>query len=198
MKSITKKRSRTLSAIGMLLIAGAVLLTSASVILQKVASDKSRQTVSKIYSLIPDIQKGVMDDRMNVKMPLLEIDGYDFAGVIEIPAYNSALPVYGGWDKGKISFFPCLYTGSIYDGSLIIGGSGNAGQFDFMNIITEGDYVFITDMTGSRYSYIVTAIEITKDVSAQKLTSAEADLVIFARNTYSANYTVVGCTITAK
>ena len=126
-------------------------------------------------------------------MAAMEVDGMDFVGIVDIPAYGRELPVYGHWEAGKVSSFPCRYTGSIYDGSLIIGGSDNAGQFDFMKLITVSDPVHITDMTGARYSYTVTDIRITRDVSTGSLRGQNADLVLFARNTATLDYTLVLC-----
>lgn len=199
MKSIKGKRlTGILTVFGVALILGAVLLMVVSTAGQNSAMGKNREIVGEIYSLIPEVQNGVFDDRVNMQMPMLEIDGANFAGVIDIPVHGTLLPIYGAWDKNKVSSFPCRYSGSIYDGSLIIGGSDNEGQFDFMKWITGGDSVFVTDMTGSRYSYEVTEIVKTKDVSTENLASEEADLVLFARNTYSLDYTVVRCSRSGK
>lgn len=138
------------------------------------------------------------DDRIDVTMPMTEVDGLNFAGIIELPAYEALLPVYGTWDKNKVSDFPCRYMGSMYDGSLIIGGSDNVGQFDFMKVITDGDFVYVTDMTGARYAYVVTEIKKSKDASTDNLISKNADLVLFARNTYAFDYTIVRCVMQNK
>lgn len=192
-KATGKTLTRVLTVLGILLICGAVLTVVVSQVVQKKAAEKAEQIVSELRTLMPEIQNGVPDDRFHTAMPMLEIDGSNFAGIIEVPAYGTELPIYGTWDRGKVSQYPCRYFGSIYDGSLIIGGSDNAGQFDFMKIITGGDMICVTDVTGARYTYVVTDIEKTSDVTTENLTAGEADLVIFARNTYALDYTVVRC-----
>ena len=122
-------------------------------------------------------------------MPVLSIDGADFAAIIEVPAYSAKLPVYGRWDALKVSAYPCRYTGSMYDGSLVIG----MGESAVMQSISVGDAVYITDMTGLCYAYGVSDVIVTDDVSTEHLTSLDADLVLFARRSYSGEYTVVCC-----
>ncbi|MBQ8287930.1 MAG: hypothetical protein IJX76_04065 [Clostridia bacterium] len=88
----------------------------------------------------------------------VEVDGLNFCGIIEIPEYNRELPVYASWESDRVSHYPCRYTGSIYQNGLVIGGSDNSGQLDFMKRIVNDDTVCFTDMTGLRCSYTVTSI----------------------------------------
>ena len=78
---------------------------------------------------------------------------------------------------------------------LIIGGSDNEGMFDFMKLITGGDYVYVTDMSGACFSYRVSEIVQTDDPTPENLMGEDADLVLFAKNTFSFGYTVVRCKI---
>lgn len=145
-----------------------------------------------LYGLMPEIEQGFPDDRINMGMPSREIDGKNFSLVIDVPLYGASLPVCTGWNKGKsLNLYPCIYKGSMYDGSLIIGGSDAKGQFDFARIITGGDRIFLTDMTGLRYSYTVTDIERVKGIASLK----DADLILFTKNSYSFDYTVIYCNI---
>ncbi|MBQ2729623.1 MAG: hypothetical protein IJF69_02490 [Clostridia bacterium] len=160
---------------------------------KKMAEEKAKDIVVKMKDLMPECYDCVPDGRVDLSMASLEIDGENFCAIIEIPQYKKVLPVRSEWSKGEVSKYPCRYLGSIYDASLIIGGSDNEGQFDFMKNITIGDEVFITDVEGQRYSYTVCDIGKTDDVSTEKLTELEADLLLFARNSYSFDYTVVYC-----
>lgn len=180
------------------LILGIVLLVAAVaavVIWQSsitLAEKKCRETVDRLYDLMPEVKPAGWDDRVELGMPMLEVDGENYVGILEVLKYDSVLPVAAQWEPGRVSKHPHRYTGSVYDGTLIIGGSDNAGQFDFMKLITQGDTVQFTDVTGGRYTYRVTAIERTKDVSYENLKSQGA-LVLFARSTYALDYTVVRC-----
>ena len=194
-KSANKKITIILSCIGVLLILAAGALVLSTYLGGKRAHTNAKEIVSKMYSLMPDIKNGAPDDRSNVTMPMLEIGGENFVGIIEVPDFEKTLPIYGKWEPSSVTSYPCRYMGSAYDGSLIIGGSDNEGQFDFVKTISNGNNVFVTDTTGLRYKYAVTDINRTNDVSTENLTSQKADLILFARNTYSRDYTVIYCTL---
>ena len=188
-----RKFTRILLVLGVLLILGALLITVVPVVSGKIASSKNDGVLETVYSLIPEVRSGTFDDRVDVDMPSLEVDGEDYVGIIEIPMLEVHLPIRARWDSGKVSRSPCRFAGSIYDGSLIVGGSDHEDQFDFAKTISIGDAVFVTDMTGSRYTYKVTWVELTDDVSAENLASREADLVLFVRDSYSLEYAVITC-----
>jgi len=194
MKGFLKKRGALLLLIsGIVLMVGAVAGVVIHHFSVKNAGSQARKTVQTLYRLMPEVRPGVLDDRINVEMPALEVDGRDYVGIIEVLKYDRTLPIAAKWDAGAVDRFPCRYTGSIYDGTLIIGGSDNEGQFDFMKLITGGDAVHITDVTGTRYAYVVTDIQKSDNVSTANLTSKDTDLVFYARNTYSLDYTIVHC-----
>ncbi len=184
-----------LLSIGIILILGSASLLIASNIQVKNAIADAEKTVNSLREIMPTPHDEIVDDRANLTMPTMEIDGVSYCGIIQLPAYETELPIYSSWDKSKLSKNPCKYGGSIYDGSLIIGGSDNEGQFDFMQTVTVDDVVYITDMTGARYTYIVADIERVGNISDSSLASDEFDLTFFAKNSYSFDYTVVRCTL---
>ena len=179
--------------LGILLLASAIAFAVYSHISQNNSAIASKQLVDEIYSIIPEPYGAFPDDQANKAMPTVEINDMNFAGIIEVPLYESVLPVYSQWDPSKTSQFPCRYMGSVYDGTLVIGGSDNKEQLDFMKLISIGDSVYITDMTGARFAYTVSDIKITKDASTESLTDTEADLTFFAPNSTSFDYTVIYC-----
>lgn len=194
MKKHGKKRlSFVLSVVGISLILVSVVLVVTNIISTR-DTNRTKEITESMYALMPEIKNGSFDDRINMTMPSLEIDGENFCGIIDIPAFQCSLPVSSSWEKGRNTVkYPGRYMGSVYDGSLIIGGSDNSGQFDFMKAISINDYVYFIDTTGARYPYIVIDAENTKDVTTDNLTSKDADIVLFSVNTYSLDYTVVRC-----
>ena len=181
--------------IGVILVLGSAALLITSGLQEKTAMVNAEKTVNSLKKIIPSVHDEIIDDRANLTMPSMEIDDLSYCGIIELPSYNTKLPIYSFWDKIKVSKFPCKYSGSIYNGSLIIGGSDNEGQFDFIQTITGNDTVYITDMTGARYTYVVEEIVRTRDVSNNSLATNKFDLTLFAKNTYSLDYTIVRCTL---
>ena len=133
------------------------------------------------------------DDRIDISMARMELDGSEFVGILTIPAYGCRLPVYADWEPERVTDYPCRYDGSMHDGTLIIGGSDNPGQLDMMENISIGDAVSVTDVSGARYRYEVAQIILTDDVSQAILSEGEYPLVFFARDTYGLHYTVVRC-----
>jgi len=142
---------------------------------------------------MPEESQGIPGEMHDPEMPVVEIEGNDFVGMIEVPKYSKALPVYGSWEKNKITDFPCRYMGSMYDGSLIIGTVEDLGQFDIAKGLAGGDEVTFTDVTGLKYTYIITDAYKTKDVSTAALMAAEGELVLFVRSTYGTDYMVICC-----
>ena len=193
----TKTKSKKLTTI--IMIAGTFLIVSAiafvmfSVIMENKNANRAKEITKELLEVMPDVSDSVFDDRINTRMSSLEIDGTDFIGILEVPLYSSKLPVCSKWSKWDVSKYPCRYMGSIYEEKLIIGGSDKKGQLSFMENITEGDSVFFTDVTGARYSYSVSKIKKTKNVSLESLSSFEADIVFFAKDSFGSEYTIVGC-----
>ncbi len=188
-----KKITNALLWLGILLIALSILIILVSTVNQKIASAKNTDILKRMDSLLPEVRIGVYDDRVDMNMPTIEIDGVDFCAIVEVPARSVRLPVCAKYDDGPLSRFPGRNTGSIYDGSLVISGNDYTGQFDFSKTISIGDSVFVTDMTGARYAYSVTWAEFKKEISDEYFASLEADLILLVRNTYSLDYTVIQC-----
>ena len=189
----SKKITKALLWLGIILIALSILIVVAATVNQKIAATKNTDILKQMDSLLPEIRGGVYDDRVDMNMPTIEIDGVDFCAIVEVPARSVRLPVCAKYEGGPLSRFPCINTGSIYDGSLVISGNGYPGQFDFSKTISIGDSVFVTDMTGARYAYIVTWAEFKSKISNEYFASLEADLILLVRNTYSLDYTVIQC-----
>lgn len=178
---------------GILLVLAAVALLIATRVAIPKNQSNAKSIVSRLTELMPERVDGYPDGKGDKVMPCIELDGTDFVGIIEIPLYDAALPLCNVWEGADVDKYPHRYTGSLYDNSLVLGGSDNEGQFDFMKLISNGDSVYVTDMTGVRYSFSVCDIEKTDDVSYNNLLNQDCDLTFFARNTYGFDYTVVKC-----
>lgn len=184
--------------LGILLTVGSFILVLGSQLSLNAAAAENREILRTLHTILPDTQNAVPEERSTPAMPMFEIDGENLIAILNIPAYQTELPICGIWNKNKITQRPCRYTGSIYDNSLIIGGCDRSGQFDFTKRITNGDLIFLTDMTSMQYTYVVDSIIRTNDVSTENLSASNADLVLFARNTYGFDYTVIHCVRTQK
>jgi len=158
------------------------------------SSEKKANTyVQTLRSLIPEPQGAVPEERSDNAMPVLSVDNTDFVGILEMPRYGSALPVGADW--GNITQYLCCFSGSVYDGTMQIGGTSQKGQFDFYREISVGDALYFTDMEGNRFAYEVTDVRYEKHADQSALQRRDADLKLFVKNVYAFEYIIIFCDI---
>ena len=193
------KKKHGVSGRKICVLLGIALLTAAMVMLlawrlnTQVIAQRAESYVHVLYALIPEPQGAALENRRDNTMPALSMEGTDFIGMIEMPLYESVLPVCAHW--GKVSHYPCCYGGSIYDGSIQIGATSQKGQYDFYREISVGDALFFTDMTGDRYAYEVTNLRYVKNVDQATLQQDDAALTLFIKNVYAFEYIIVSCAV---
>ena len=188
---MSRRLSRLLLWCGVALVVFAVGLFAWSRISVSLYASQAREKAETLLGLMPDVRDGAPDGRTQVAMPVIELDGEDLAGLISVPRYDVCLPFGNAWDASAVQKLPRRFSGSMYDGTLVIGGSDSAGQLECIEVLSIGDTVTVIDVAGERYTYTVAWVEKTKDVSAERLCDAQYDLTLFARNTYGFEYTVV-------
>lgn len=182
-----------------ILIAGGVLilLSVGLLIFQNFYAGRSSQNATMIATeigqMIPNGSTGVEESYTNTQMPILQYEGNDYVCLIEVPSANACLPVQNKWNTKDLMYSPCRFWGSSYDGSLILGGSGLNGQFDFCGRLEIGDQVLITDMEGTRFTYTVEHIDRSKTAQFEKLSDPSYSLTLFVQEAYSTSYIVVRC-----
>lgn len=184
---------KALVIIGLGLLAGAILLLVVWQWNIHASASKSAEYVSAIRELIPEPQGAVPEERRDNAMATLSIEGIDFAGILELPRFNSVLPICADWENP--SKYPCRFGGSVYDRTIQIGGTSQKGQYDFYRDISVGDRVFFTDVEGNRFSYSVTAIRYEKNADRSTLQRENAALTLFIKNVYAFEYVVVYCDV---
>ena len=158
------------------------------------ASQKQTQDyVHTLRHLIPEVQNAALEERRDNSMPRLSLDDRDFIGILEIPLYDSILPVCADW--GNPSQYPRCLSGSIYDRSIQIGATSQTGQYDFYRELSVGDSVFFTDMEGNRYTLKISDLHYKKHADQTALQSCDAALTLFIKNVYAFEYLIVFCDI---
>jgi sortase A len=157
----------------------------------------SQRLAAELEALLPERNLGVPGIYTNTAMPVLELRGADYVALLEIPDHGVKLPVSNGWDQNKLYATPCRFSGSAYDGTLIIGGGNDLQQFSFCNKIENGTTVLITDMIGAQFSYTVYRVDRSKHAQTQWLSEENADLTLFCQDVYSMEYIAVRCISTA-
>lgn len=180
-------------------LAGTLLLMAACAILFlwqwniHASQQQTQDYVHTLRSLIPEVQNVALEAKRDNSMPLLSLDGKDFIGILEMPLYESTLPVCADW--GNPSQYPRCLSGSIYDRSIQIGATSQAGQYDFYRELSVGDSVFFTDMEGNRYALEISDLRYKKHADQTALQSCDAALTLFIKNVYAFEYLIVFCDI---
>jgi sortase (surface protein transpeptidase) len=187
------KRSKWLLLGGLLLLLCSLGLFLFEQISAHMAQNATADMVARLEQILPPRSTGVMDTYSSMQMPAMEVDGADVIGLLDIPAHDVALPIGAAWETKTRTSFPRRFSGTVYDGSLIIGGYDQKGQFDCLKKLDVGDAVSVTDMTGAEFTYVVQQIERKSSVQAEVLADESSELTLFARNAYSMEYIVVRC-----
>ena len=179
------------AGVGLLVAAAALLFVWQSGI--RTSAQRAADCVQMLRTLMPEPQGAILEERTENSMPVLSLDGTDYVGILELPSHASSLPVCADW--GHSSKQPCRFSGSIYDGTMQIGGTSQKGQYPFYREISVGDAVYFTDMTGNRYTYAVKDIRYEKHANQSALASEDAVLVLFIKNIFAFEYVIVFCDV---
>lgn len=192
-----KKLGKLLLLAGFLLILGSAGLLAYSRVHTQRAAASAAELTARLESVLPPRTAGITDTYTTMEMPAFSIGGQDFIGLIEVPAFQTTLPLGSDWDRSRVTSFPCRFWGTVYDSTLIIGGSDQSGQFDFLDQIQFGDTVLVTDMTGAEFTYCTEKIYRSDSADAEILLDERYDLTLFARDSRSFEYIIVRCALQA-
>ena len=117
---------------------------------------KLEQTVSKAESTETSSDS---EEMLSPELPVVMLDGYDYIGVISIPAIDIKLPVMSDWSYPKLKISPCREFGSSRTDDLVIAAHNYENHFGRLKELSEGDTVIFTDMEGVVNTYSVKKIE---------------------------------------
>lgn len=127
------------------------------------------------------------------EMPTQTIKGYDYIGVLAIPALGLELPVMSTWDYTRLRIAPCRYTGSVYQDNMTICAHNYASHFGTLKKLQVGDSVTFTDVEENVFSYTVTALETLAPSAVEEMTEGDWDLTLFTCTIGGATRVTVRC-----
>lgn len=185
---MTKRRiGAGLVILGAVLVIVALALTRANILEDANAGEYSIVAYGKIESTIQEREAIIEEVQTepeykidpNLPMPVCEIDGWGYIGILTIPAIDKSLAVMDQWTYAGLKLSPGRYSGSAYTNDLIICGHNYQSHFGQLQCLVVGDEVAFTDMDGNRFNYEVSAVETLEGTDISKMNEGDWDLTLY-------------------
>ena len=117
--------------------------------------------------------------KSNTEDLVLNISGYDYIGVINIPSLNIKLPIMRETDYDRLAISPCKYYGNITTNELVLCAHDYVNQFGKISNLKEDDIVIITDVLGNNYVYKVVLTEELNPTDITNMIDSPFDLSLY-------------------
>lgn len=182
--------SRVMTILGSVILAAAIVLLAVYEITRK-RPPANEEAVCAIYSVIPPFSEGGLDDREDLYMPLYNYKGFEYAGILTFDTLSLEVPVLGSYNEGLFENTPCVYSGSVYNGTLTIAGGNDRNVFGPLLQTDVGEKFSFTDVSGEVYHYEVTKISHAKDMDKDPA-DEDSDLTLITK-TREGKYAFIRC-----
>lgn len=183
---MSKRRGTLWIVSGLLLLFCAAGLTSYNYNLDKTAGEKSAAVTEELVSFLENVPARTVASMLSAEyepagseMEVLELDGYQYIGLITFPTLEIQLPVQYNWSYPNLRISPCRMTGSPMTEDLVILAHNYTQHFGSLNQLESGDEVSVTLIDGTTYIYRVEAKEIVAPTAVKDVTSGEWPLTLF-------------------
>ena len=180
-----RKIGNVLMTLGTLLILAALFLTIYNIW----ESQKADQNSSEILAQLEDEMEDEDEDQdqdipiyqlyPDMEMPVYEVDGIAYIGVLEIPVLGLKLPVASEWSYPNLRSSPCRYQGSVYQDNMIIAGHNYNRHFGRLKDLGIGDEIRFTDADGNIFDYQVADLESLPGTAVEEMEAGEWDMTLF-------------------
>ena len=170
-----KSRGNILILLGILMLLGAVGLAAYNFWdanrAKEAAEQISEQLIEKIDENVKSEETAAPAPYLdpNTPMPVEEIDGYEYIGILEIPSEELSLPVMAEWDYDRLKISPCRFVGSYYADDLVICAHNYDLHRGRLLSIDIGVDVYFTNVEGLTIHYIVTNRETVEPTAVEQM-----------------------------
>lgn len=133
------------------------------------------------------------------EMPVITISGYDCIGILAVEEFDLTLPVISEWSYKNLQAAPCRYTGSYYNGDLVICGHNYSTHFGKLKQIPVGSRISFLASDGSMYTYEVSNVEQVGPTEIDRMINNESgdwDLTLFTCTTGGRARCAIRCILT--
>ena len=131
-------------------------------------------------------------------MTLATVDGYDYIGILDLPALELAVPILSDWDKKKLDIAPCRHFGSVETDDLVIAGHNYRRHFLNLYKLNVGDEIRFTTMDGTEIDYTVAEKRTLEATAVDTVLESEYDLILYTCTYSGTERTAVFCKRTDK
>ena len=160
------------------------LLSAAGLVVYNKWDDKNAQKASQ--DMLQEIQQQIAEESDSEneeqhpqQIPVGEIKGYEYIGILTIPALEVELPVLTDWSYAKLKVAPCLYYGNCYEPDFVIAAHNYQSHFGRLSKLQAGDIVTFTDVSGNIYGYEVILIETLAENATKEMITSGFDLSLY-------------------
>lgn len=126
-------------------------------------------------------------------MPVQNIDGAEYVGIISIPSIARELPVFNDWNYSNLKTAPCRYSGTAYLNNMVICAHNYDIHFGSLKYLSYGDVITFTDMDGNVFIYSVIEILTLQPTAIEEMTTGDWDLTLFTCTIGGATRVTVRC-----
>lgn len=188
--------------LGLLLLIGAISLTAYNMWDEERADGIVTETVQLLRAETPDLKALDPEGELipnyildpNREMPIIQIDGNDYVGYIDIPVLGLSLPVMESWSYPNLKISACRYAGSVYHNDMVIAAHNYRQHFGPISNLVTGDEVHFTDGDGNVFIFEVSSTEVLNPTQVQEMTDSRWDLTLFTCTLSGQQRTTVRCT----
>ncbi len=180
-----KRAGVALVALGALCLAAALALFISNFADSRRAGDEAQQRALALDAYInrtPDPDKLTAlapADATQDEESVVYLDGYDYIGVLEIPALDLTLPVMSTWDYERLRLSPCRQFGSVDGGNLVIAAHNYDSHFGRLGSLIAGDAVYFTDTDGVRHGYAVDHSDVLQPTDVDRVANSGFPLTLY-------------------
>ena len=135
---MNRKIGNILILLGLLLLLGAGGLAAYN-IWDGIRAERASQHIIEEMDIGQDLVEALdREPDQDPEMPVIEVEGNYYIGILEIPSLQLTLPVMDRWDYTRLKISPCVYSGSYKTDDLVICAHNYARHFSPVKWIDMG------------------------------------------------------------
>lgn len=147
--------------------------TASLTIAEQIQQTISAQTESAAQGLT------TTSDTATTATATIEVDGQPYLGILSLPQLNLELPVAALYSDAKLRETPCVFTGNLSEGNLVIAAHNYTAHFAAIDQLQPGDEITLLDGSATLHTFSVIGQEIIDGSDVDALYDGDWDLTLF-------------------